>query len=124
MKRYGYGDVIKLEEATARSQGVAHLQSPPDHGHRLEGKKIETSRSVFPSIGNSAAQVPSARLLRGSAARTSSASTQPTRTRSSATISPRFPRGDATGAEDDEGRKMALAKPERFGGPRDHRRRT
>jgi hypothetical protein len=25
-KRYGYGDVIKLEEATARSQGVAHLK--------------------------------------------------------------------------------------------------
>jgi hypothetical protein len=25
-KRYGYGDVIKLEEATARSQGVSHLK--------------------------------------------------------------------------------------------------
>lgn len=25
-KRYGYGDLIKLEEATARGQGVAHLK--------------------------------------------------------------------------------------------------
>ena len=25
-KRYGYGDIIRLEEATARGQGVAHLK--------------------------------------------------------------------------------------------------